>query len=215
MIRTIAVIALTLASANLLAEPYSKARTTASQTRSATADGEKPPARTPTSTFYFSVEGGVAEVDTDFDSSFFSRLSIGKTLNKHFAVELSMLNMEKFSAIKKRKLELGADLGVIINTADVSVTGLDLSLIGVLPMTERLGLYGRLGAFNWDADFDITSLPSGDKVPFPDDDGTNLSLGAGLHFQATPSFALRAGYGMTEVADENLSTASAGFAIYF
>lgn len=65
-----------------------------------------------------------------------------------------------------------------------------LSVLGTLPVADRFGLYGRVGAARFDND--NSGLVQG--VPVDDNNKTKPYFGAGVSFGLTDNFALRAEY---------------------
>lgn len=67
-----------------------------------------------------------------------------------------------------------------------------LSLLGTIPIADRFGIYGRVGAARFDNDTSGTGLVQG--VPVNNDNRTKPYFGAGLKFGLTDNVALRAEY---------------------
>jgi len=65
-----------------------------------------------------------------------------------------------------------------------------VSGIGTLPLTERFGIFGRVGAARYSTDNSGTVQ----GVPVKDEKKIKPYLGAGVKFDITPAFALRAEY---------------------
>lgn len=65
-----------------------------------------------------------------------------------------------------------------------------LSVLGTVPIADRFGIYGRVGAARFDND--TSGLVQG--VPVDDDNKTKPYFGAGVSFGLTDNFALRAEY---------------------
>lgn len=65
-----------------------------------------------------------------------------------------------------------------------------LSVLGTLPLHERIGLYGRIGAARFDND--TSGVVQG--VPVSEDNRTKPYYGVGLGFALTDNVALRAEY---------------------
>ena len=92
------------------------------------------------------------------------------------------------------------------HSAEAGVTGLEannnnfsanqdanawtLSVLGTVPIADRFGIYGRVGAARFDND--TSGLVQG--VPVDDDNKTKPYFGAGVSFGLTDNFALRAEY---------------------
>jgi OOP family OmpA-OmpF porin len=64
----------------------------------------------------------------------------------------------------------------------------DLAALGILPIAERFGLYGKLGLYR--ATMDVTSnIPGAASLSV---DNTGLTYGVGLQYDVTRNLALRA-----------------------
>jgi OOP family OmpA-OmpF porin len=108
----------------------------------------------------------------------------GYQFNRNFAVELGYFNLGKFT------YRSTAPLGTLNGTYEVE--GLNVDLIGTLPLGERFSAFGRIGAqyANTRDSFSGTgSLTPLDRNPSKRD--TNLKVGLGLQYDITPSMQLR------------------------
>ena len=93
-------------------------------------------------------------------------------------------------------------------TSDLKRDGFQLSLIGSLPLNESVDLYGKLGAINWDADYQgyersqiygdpvppATPLPIQNEPIARSDDGTDMLAGFGINLRTDSPFSLRADF---------------------
>jgi OOP family OmpA-OmpF porin len=93
---------------------------------------------------------------------------------------------------------LGYELGIVDlgdRTAFVSGLGVanakfrifEMLLVGTLPVSQRLSLYGKAGIFQWDADFDFPSGVAGSA----DANGNDFTYGLGVKYDVTRNAALR------------------------
>jgi len=65
---------------------------------------------------------------------------------------------------------------------------IDLVALGILPVSERFGLYGKLGLYR--ANMDVTTnIPGATNASL---DNTGLTYGIGLQYEATSNLAIRA-----------------------
>lgn len=76
-------------------------------------------------------------------------------------------------------------------SASDELSGWGFAATGNLPIINNLSLAGRAGFINWETD---------------DDDGTDLHVGGGLHFDVVEHFALRADWDYYPIDGGDLST---------
>jgi OOP family OmpA-OmpF porin len=91
----------------------------------------------------------------------------------------------------------------VLTKADL--TGISLSLIGSIPLTERLDMFGKVGFTSWNVDFD------GISAAF-DDSGEDFLYGAGLRWSIDDRWKVFAEY---ERHDLDLNSAAIGVNFYF
>ena len=100
-------------------------------------------------------------------------------------------------------LELGyVDLGAPDDTiltvpVEISADGIDLYLIGSIPLSDSFDLFGKVGAIAWDAEIS-TPTPG---VPSESDDGTDLALGVGVSLHASDTFSILGEFEWFDIAD--------------
>ena len=75
-------------------------------------------------------------------------------------------------------------------TAKQDANAWTLSVLGTIPVADRFGLYGRVGA----ARFDNSNTGTVQGIPVSDDNRTKPYFGAGVKFGLTDNLALRAEY---------------------
>jgi OOP family OmpA-OmpF porin len=114
------------------------------------------------------------------------KLYVGKQLNRNFALEMGYFDLGKFG-FNATSTPAGALAG------DVSFRGVNLDLVGQLPLSERISLYARVGAqyarshahFSGNRLFAVTS-------PDQTSNKLNAKAGLGVEFKMTEALALRA-----------------------
>lgn len=111
----------------------------------------------------------------------------GYQLNRNFAVEAGFFDLGHFGYTATTSP--GGTLA-----GDISVRGLNLDLVGTLPLTDKLSALGRLGVTS--ARTEGTFSASGAaRVPYanpsPSRRDTNAKFGLGLAYQFTESLAMR------------------------
>ena len=93
----------------------------------------------------------------------------------------------------------GTFRGTPVTDGKLKITGFDASLVGSLALSEKVILFGKVGAFKWEADANDRA----GGVPFSTStDGTDALLGLGLTYAITPRIALRAELESRRAADE-------------
>jgi OmpA-OmpF porin, OOP family len=100
----------------------------------------------------------------------------GYQFNSYFGYELGLVNMEERSASLP---------GVGPVTARLRV--FEATLVGTVPVGQRLALYAKAGIFHWDADYQVPPGFAGSA----DANDSDFTYGVGVRYNFTPSFALR------------------------
>jgi OOP family OmpA-OmpF porin len=105
----------------------------------------------------------------------------GYQFNRNFGFELSYLDLGRASYS-------GTLSGAPVTSGSLETTGVNLSVVGTLPLTQNFDLFGKLGAFAWETKTgDLTAGVAGSRK----DDGTDVSYGVGVAYNFTPQLALR------------------------
>ena len=106
----------------------------------------------------------------------------GYLFNKNFGVELGYADLGKASLG-------GTDpfLGTFTTTFEAS--GFELSGVGILPISDKFSVYGKLGLFMWDLDAKSTSSVLGSASL--SEDGTDLTFAIGARFHFTKNLAVQ------------------------
>ncbi|MEO7151782.1 MAG: OmpA family protein [Burkholderiaceae bacterium] len=123
---------------------------------------------------------------TDDDRSTGGKLFAGYQFNEHFAIEGGVFTLGKFGY-----QALTAPAGTL--TGEAKVRGLNLDLVGTLPITGNFSIFGRAG---------LTYAEARDKFrstgavtvndPDPRERAGNWKAGLGLQYAFTPALSLRA-----------------------
>ena len=122
--------------------------------------------------------------DNNSDTGF--KVFGGYSFNKYFALEGGYFNLGKF----------GYDATTIpagTLNGEIKVNGFNLDAVLSLPITEKFSVFGRVGVDR--AKADVTFVGTGFAVvknPNPSEQSTNLKYGAGLQYDFTRSFGMRA-----------------------
>lgn len=126
----------------------------------------------------------VSITDDDRDVGF--KLLGGYQLNKYFAVEGGYFDLGEFSYIATT-----VPPGTL--NGNIKLRGVNLDLVGTLPITQKFSAFGRVGA-NYAQARDTFSGTGAVSVsnPNPRKRDTNYKFGAGLQYAFTESLAMRA-----------------------
>lgn len=110
----------------------------------------------------------------------------GYQFNKNFALEGGYFDLGKFG-FTATTVPAGTLSG------NIKLRGINLDAVGILPITEKFSVFGRVGANYAEAtdSFAGTGLVSV-RNPNPSSRDTNLKLGLGLQYAFTESLAMRA-----------------------
>ncbi len=110
----------------------------------------------------------------------------GYQFNRNFALEGGYFNLGKFG-FSSTTVPTGALNG------QIKVQGLNLDLVGTLPLTGGLSAIGRVGAQYADARDTFSGSGAVNVLnPSPSKRAANYKFGAGLQYEITPSFLVRA-----------------------
>ena len=151
---------------------------------------------------------------TEDNSSTGYKLFGGYQFNRNFAVEGGYFDLGRFNYSLNT-----TPLGTF--SADTRVRGLNLDLVGFLPLTEQFSVFGRAGAAYAQsrANFARTgALPLANSPTSRND--TNLKVGIGMQYAFTEALALRAELERYRVSDPvrnrgNIDMASIGLVYRF
>ena len=110
----------------------------------------------------------------------------GYQFNRNFALEAGYFNLGKFGFTSTT---------VPTGTLDgrIKLQGVNLDLVGTLPLTERLSAIGRVGAQYASARDTFRGTGAVQVLnPNPSAKGTHYKAGVGLQYELSPSFLVRA-----------------------
>ena len=110
----------------------------------------------------------------------------GYQLNRNFALEGGYFNLGKFG-FTSTTVPAGTLNG------QIKLQGLNLDLVGTLPLTERLSAIGRVGAQYARARDSFSGTGAVSVLnPNPQKNEINAKFGAGLQYEFSPAFLVRA-----------------------
>lgn len=127
---------------------------------------------------------GVSIADENRDLGF--KVFGGYQFNKNFALEGGYFDLGRFGFMATT-----TPAGTL--SGDIRLKGLNLDAVGILPLTEKFSVFGRIGA-NYAQATDSFAGTGAVRVlnPNPSTRETNLKLGVGLQYALTESMAMRA-----------------------
>ena len=130
--------------------------------------------------------GGLATSSiSDRDRSTGFKLYGGYQINKNFAVEGGYFDLGKFGYTATT-----VPAGTL--SGDIKVKGLNLDLVGTLPLTDKFSVFGRGGLNYAQAKDNFTGTGAVSVTnPNPSKSGTNYKFGVGVQYAFTDALALR------------------------
>ena len=119
----------------------------------------------------------------------------GYKFTPNFAVEGALVDLGEISATGPG------------GTATAEVDGFEVAAVGIYPINPQFGIFGKLGVFMWD-------VSGGGVASGVSDDGTDIMFGAGVSWNITNRFGLRAEWERFDV-DEDADLLSVGIQFNF
>jgi OmpA-OmpF porin, OOP family len=123
--------------------------------------------------------------DRDHDHGY--KIFGGYQLNRNFAIEAGFFDLGSFG-YTARTVPAGS------LTGDVRIKGVNLDLVGLWPLTDKLSALGRVGVTSTRTNGRFSSTGAA-SVPYadasPSQRSTNYKFGAGLNYDFTESWAMR------------------------
>ena len=131
--------------------------------------------------------GGLATSSiADRDRNHGFKLYGGYQINRNFAVEGGYFDLGKFGYMATT-----VPAGTL--NGDIKLKGLNLDLVGIVPLTEKFSVFGRAG-LNYAKAKDTFTSTGAVQVnnPNPSKSGTNFKLGLGVQYALTDALSVRA-----------------------
>jgi OOP family OmpA-OmpF porin len=129
---------------------------------------------------------GTTSID-DHDQDRGYKIFGGYQLNRNFAVEAGFFDLGNFGYTART-----APAGSL--TGDIRIRGLNLDLVGILPLTDRFSAFGRVGVTSARTEGQFSATGAA-RVPYananPSQRATNAKFGAGLMYDFTESLGMR------------------------
>ena len=111
----------------------------------------------------------------------------------------------KFLAVEAGYTNLGSPQGLEKNVpehpekATVSIKGLDAFAVGIIPVSQVVDVFAKVGFMSWNTD--ITSVQDGVVIYDESASGTDAAYGIGIGFWVGPNVALRGEGGWYKIGD--------------
>lgn len=166
---------------------------------------------------YLGVGGGSVEIDSRITNGLITSGTVdakhdrggkafaGLRLGRHLALELGWVDLGdvRYSGVS------GA---VPVTGGKIGVNGVNGALVGLIPLGDRLELFGKLGAFAWEADAkdQRAGLPFSRKT-----EATDRSAGLGANLYFARNVGLRVEAERFELDNDNADLVSANLLMRF
>lgn len=114
----------------------------------------------------------------------------GMRLTPHIAIEASYLDLGAAEYRLDGLVNLGNTFGVVEfeGGADIEVTGPAVALVGIIPVSETIELYGKAGMFFSETDFTVFFDSISESASFSSEE---ILYGVGMAWNLNPSWSLR------------------------
>lgn len=174
-------------------------------------------AHTASADFYISANAGMSSVDeSGIDNATSFQVFGGYQFGRHVAAQVGYVDLGSFDAESNVLSDIGTELGITINDASIEINGTEVSVVGILPFSERFSGYAKAGAFVWDSEIDVTvngestSASANDK-----DDDIDALLGLGLAFGLNQRLSFNAEVTRYDALDSDITFVGAGIKLSF
>lgn len=134
---------------------------------------------------------GLPNTATETATPFAYGLDVGYQFMPYLAVEGGYVDLGSASADFQIHLTPAGSAHV-----NIHATGEDLFAVGILPISDRFSLYGKLGLLAYSQKFDgsVTVGTTGSTIPGTSDTGTTTGIGVGASYRFNDTFGLRLGF---------------------
>lgn len=158
--------------------------------------------------------GALSQSGSNKDSAY--QLGLGYQLNQHLSVEGSYVNLGQNS-----------NHANLIHSSNFyndnsTVQGINLDVVGTLPLSDRWGVYGKLGGFYSQAKTDVSYLDNGTSSGSSNKRrALSMTWGGGVSFNVTEQVSMRLEYeqfrnqGGQDLPQGNVNLYSLGMAYKF
>ena len=129
----------------------------------------------------------------------------GYQFNPNFALEAALVDLGDVSYS-------GSFAGATVTGGRIQNSGLNLSAVGVVPLGQKLVLFGKAGIFMWYSE--ATDVTGGFRF-YSEEDGADLSVGLGASVAIGQRVSLRAEWERFEMSNVDVDLVTVGFAYRF
>lgn len=142
--------------------------------------------------FYLGASAGNSNIDDDITTGLITsgtvdgkssgyKLFGGYQFNDYFGLDLAYVDLGKARYS-------GSYFGTPVADGTVEVWGLNMAVVGILPVNPSFAVFGKVGLFAWEAKAEDVTL----GLPFSDlATGTDFSAGLGMSFHFTRNLSAR------------------------
>ena len=124
----------------------------------------------------------------------------GKRLHENFGVEIAYHDLGKLRTYN------------FFSSTTAESDGINLSLLGIIPVSNQGYFYGKAGYMWWDADY----TRSGNSTETSDEEGSDFTYGAGFAFTFSPDYDFRIEYErLNELGEDFTGGGAAVTVLYF
>jgi hypothetical protein len=128
---------------------------------------------------YFLASFGNSDLQEDeFEEDTAIKIGIGFESSESLKFEVSSLNLGKFEIKEAGLAELSNIIGATFTDSSLEITGIDLSVLGIMPLNDTVSLQGRVGVYLWDAELKATVSGFGEINTSEDGNDTGFGVGA-------------------------------------
>ncbi len=111
------------------------------------------------------------------------KVQLGYSFSRSFSIEGGYAYLGKATFIS------ATNLGSIAGKKEASAWNLDL--VGAIPVSDHFSVFGRLGGYRWQTRNDLPNAATASTRSITDN-GWDIKFGAGIQYDITRNFALRA-----------------------
>jgi len=126
------------------------------------------------------------------------KIFVGYQATKNFGLEVSFIDFGEFTATGPG------------GTATIEFSGFSFVGTGTVPVSERFGLFGKVGLLGWDSEAHLSGIWLGE------DDGTELTYGVGATVKVTEHVDIRVEWEQfADLDEDDMRLLSAGVVLSF
>ncbi len=126
------------------------------------------------------------------------KITGGIQTSDNIALEVSYVDLGEFSASSDTLQQLSNFFGTPAH-ASVAVSGVEMAVKGILPLSDKISIFGRLGLFFWNLDGNLSLQDFGSTTQ--SFEGNDLSYGIGINIHATEHLVVKAEFNRYDIKD--------------